>query len=83
MGMPVEVTDEKFKITFTRNIENLQINAIQLIAQQQASFACVSAPLEPVFNSCSAGECARVNVPGGFGRTGSVRSPGGLDSIYL
>ena len=32
-AVPVEVTDGKFKITFTSNIENPQINAIELIAQ--------------------------------------------------
>jgi hypothetical protein len=31
--VPVEVTDGKFKITFTSNIENPQINAIELTAQ--------------------------------------------------
>lgn len=31
--VPVEVTDGKFKITFTSNIENPQINAVELIAQ--------------------------------------------------
>jgi Malectin domain len=32
--VPVEVTDGKFKITFTSNIENPQINAVELIAQK-------------------------------------------------
>ena len=31
--VPVEVTDGKFKITFTSNIENPQINAIEIIPQ--------------------------------------------------
>jgi hypothetical protein len=31
--VPVEVTDGKFKITFTSNIENPEINAIELIPQ--------------------------------------------------
>jgi hypothetical protein len=31
--VPVEVTDGKFKITFTSNVENPQINALELIAQ--------------------------------------------------
>jgi hypothetical protein len=31
--VPVEVTDGKFKITFTSNVENPEINAIELIAQ--------------------------------------------------
>ena len=31
--VPVEVTDAKFKITFTSNIENPEINAIELTAQ--------------------------------------------------
>jgi hypothetical protein len=31
--VPVEVTDGKFKITFTSNIENPQINALELITQ--------------------------------------------------
>ena len=31
--VPVEVTDGKFKITFTINVENPEINAIELIAQ--------------------------------------------------
>lgn len=32
-SVPVEVTDGKFKVTFTSNIENPQINAIELIPQ--------------------------------------------------
>ena len=32
--VPVEVTDGKFKITFTSNIENPEINAIELIPQK-------------------------------------------------
>jgi hypothetical protein len=31
--VPVEVTDGKFVITFTSNIENPEINAIELIPQ--------------------------------------------------
>jgi len=31
--VPVEITDEKFKITFTSNVENPEINAIELIPQ--------------------------------------------------
>jgi len=31
--VPVEVTDGKFKITFTSNIENPQINAIEIVPQ--------------------------------------------------
>jgi hypothetical protein len=31
--VPIEVTDGKFKITFTSNIENPQINAIEIIPQ--------------------------------------------------
>ena len=31
--VPVEVTDGKFKITFTSNVENPEINAVELIAQ--------------------------------------------------
>jgi len=31
--VPVEITDGKFKITFTPNVENPQINAIELIPQ--------------------------------------------------
>jgi hypothetical protein len=33
-SVPVEVTNGKFKITFTSNVENPQINAIELIPQQ-------------------------------------------------
>ena len=40
--MPVEVTDGKFKITFTPNVENPQINAIELIPAALA--AAVQAP---------------------------------------
>jgi len=32
-SVPVEVTDGKFKITFTSNVENPEINAIELIPQ--------------------------------------------------
>ncbi len=32
-SVPVEITDGKFKVTFTSNIENPQINAIELIPQ--------------------------------------------------
>jgi hypothetical protein len=32
-NVPVEVTNGKFQIKFTSNIENPQINAIELIAQ--------------------------------------------------
>jgi hypothetical protein len=32
-SVPVEVTDGKFKITFTSNIENPQINAIEIVPQ--------------------------------------------------
>jgi hypothetical protein len=32
-SVPVEVTDGKFKIVFTSNIENPEINAIELIPQ--------------------------------------------------
>ena len=31
--VPVEVTDGKFKITFTSNVENPEINAVELVAQ--------------------------------------------------
>jgi hypothetical protein len=31
--VPVEITDGKFKITFTSNVENPQINAIELVPQ--------------------------------------------------
>lgn len=31
--VPVEVTDEQFKITFTSNVENPEINAIELVPQ--------------------------------------------------
>ena len=34
--VPVEVTDGKFKITFTSNIENPQINAIEILPQSAA-----------------------------------------------
>ena len=32
-SVPVTVTDGKFKITFTSNIENPEINAVELIPQ--------------------------------------------------
>jgi hypothetical protein len=32
-AVPVEVTDGKFKVTFTSNVENPQINAIEIIPQ--------------------------------------------------
>ena len=48
--VPVEVTDGKFKITFTSNIENPQINAIELIpaAAAQASAAPAATPAQNV-----------------------------------
>ena len=49
--VPVEVTDGKFKITFTSNIENPQINAVELIpaalaaaVQASAALAAATAP---------------------------------------
>jgi alpha-N-arabinofuranosidase len=36
-AVPVEVTDGKFKITFTSNIENPQINAIEIVPQELAA----------------------------------------------
>ncbi len=35
--VPVEVTDGKFKITFTSNVENPQINAIEILPQSAAA----------------------------------------------
>ena len=48
--VPVEVTDGKFKITFTSNVENPQINAVELIpaAAVQASAAPAAAPAQGV-----------------------------------
>ena len=51
--VPVEVTDGKFKITFTSNIENPQINAVELIpaalaAAVQASAAPAATPAQGV-----------------------------------
>lgn len=41
--VPVEVTDGKFKITFTSNIENPQINAVELIPASLAAAVQASA----------------------------------------
>jgi alpha-N-arabinofuranosidase len=40
--VPVEVTNGKFKITFTSNIENPQINAIEIIPQTAAKTSAVT-----------------------------------------
>ena len=40
--VPVEVTDGKFKITFTSNVENPQINAIEIIPQATAETSQVT-----------------------------------------
>ena len=41
--VPVEVTDGKFKITFTSNVENPQINAVELIPASLAAAVATSA----------------------------------------
>ncbi len=48
MTVPVEVTDGKFKITFTSKIENPQINAIEVIPQADHSYRAVPAGEGPV-----------------------------------
>ena len=40
--VPVEVKNGKFTITFTSNIENPEINAIELIPQKQQLFTCLA-----------------------------------------
>ncbi len=45
--VPVEVTDGKFKITFTPNVENPQINAIEITPQTDAAPAATAAAAAP------------------------------------
>ncbi len=45
--VPVEVTDGKFKITFTSNVENPQINAIEILPASAAPSAPAPAPSAP------------------------------------
>jgi alcohol dehydrogenase (cytochrome c) len=42
--VPVEVTDGTFKITFTSNVENPAIDAIEIIPQAMAGTAAANTP---------------------------------------
>ncbi len=64
--VPVEVTDGKFKITFTSNIENPQINAIEILPQSAAGPAAPT-PTSP----------QTTPAPSGTGRGAAGRGAGG------
>src|SRR5208282_6716047 len=53
--VPVQVTDGKFKITFTSNIENPQINAIEVIPQ--TGYPVADGPFKPSYDSLKGYKC--------------------------
>ena len=87
--VPVEVTDGKFKITFTSNIENPQINAIEILPQSAAGPAaptpdCAAnhSGAQRDWPRCSRPWCGRPwwPWPGGATWTPGSRAAGGRHS---